>query len=89
MTQRNVMLTSDLLARARSVKNSDTRPTCPDCGGELIPVCYGLPGPALMEASMRGEVALGGCCITDRDPDVECPACKRRFFSDELEHERT
>jgi hypothetical protein len=75
---------SDLLARARRVKGRETRPTCPDCGAELIPVAYGMPSREMMEASMRGEVALGGCCITDCDPDVECPACERRFFSEEL-----
>jgi hypothetical protein len=75
---------SDLLARANRVKNIDTRSTCPDCGGALIPVCYGMPSRGMMEASMRGEIALGGCCITDRDPDVECPACERRFFSEDL-----
>jgi hypothetical protein len=26
----------------------------------------------------------GGGGVSGRDPDVECPACERRFFSDEL-----
>jgi len=69
------------------MKSRDTKPTCPECGGELIPVVYGYPSPSMMDAFHRGKIAVGCCCISDRDADLECQACERRFFSDELERE--
>jgi len=58
--------------------------TCPDCGGRLLPIEYGYPGPSMMDTYDRGEIALGGCVVTDRDPDLQCYGCQQRFFSDEL-----
>jgi len=55
--------------------------TCPLCGGKAVPIAYGLPGPSLMQAAERGEVALGGCVITHdengrlADPDRRCLSC--------------
>lgn len=39
-------------------------PTCPSCGRAAAPIVYGLPGPELVQAAERGEVIIGGCCIT-------------------------
>jgi len=39
--------------------------TCPDCGGDVLPVLYGMPGEAAMKASGRGELILGGCMLED------------------------
>ncbi len=38
-------------------------PRCPDCadGDRVLPIVYGSPAPALVEAFERGEVQLGGC----------------------------
>ena len=38
-------------------------PRCPNCGegDRVVPVVYGLPAAALVKASERGEVQLGGC----------------------------
>lgn len=47
--------------------------SCPDCSGQkgLRPIVYGLPDgppdPALY--------LLGGCCVTDDDPDFMCVDC--------------
>ena len=49
-------------------------PRCPRCGRPGVPIVYGLPGPELMEAAERGEVALGGCVIPDAPPSHECEA---------------
>ena len=46
--------------------------TCPTCGAGLVPIAYGMPGPAMFEAADRGEIRLGGCTITFNDPEFEC-----------------
>ena len=45
-------------------------------------IVYGYPGLDLMQAAQRGEVALGGCVISDHDPAHKCRKCGRRFYSD-------
>lgn len=35
--------------------------TCPVCGGPALPVLYGMPDVAAVEASERVELILGGC----------------------------
>jgi hypothetical protein len=53
---------------------------CPKCGGlDVVPILYGYPGPGMMEAAERGTIALGGCCVGDRDPRKHCTACGEEF----------
>ena len=52
------------------------------CGEKLIEIVYGMPGPELFEASERGEVILGGCCIGDEDPEYRCKKCKFDYSDD-------
>lgn len=59
---------------ARTGKTSDA-PRC--CDDEMTPIVYGMPGAELIEASMRGEVELGGCCIEDEAPMFVCRRCGR------------
>lgn len=47
---------------------------CPTCRGRLVPIVWGMPGPELLSASERGEVALGGCVI-NLDPPFALKAC--------------
>lgn len=55
---------------------------CPTCGStDRARIVYGLPGPELMEAAERGEVVLGGCCVSDDDPRYACRACGQRYGS--------
>ena len=42
---------------------------CPRCGARAIPILRGLPSLEAFEAADRGEIALGGCVVTDEDPD--------------------
>jgi len=44
-----------------------------------------MPGFELFEAAERGEVALGGCCISDDDPTHECPLGHRWTTADGVE----
>jgi hypothetical protein len=54
--------------------------TCPDCGStDVVPIVYGLPGRQLCDAAQRGEVVLGGCCVSGADPAWICRLCGRRF----------
>lgn len=56
------------------------RPSCPRCGSsDVIRIAYGYPAPELVEASERGEVELGGCCIEDGLPDWRCRSCGGGF----------
>lgn len=54
---------------------------CPKCGEKLLEIIYGMPGPELFEASERGEVILGGCCISENDPKYRCNKCKLDYSS--------
>jgi hypothetical protein len=46
---------------------------CPDCksNSSLKEVLYGLPDGPIDE----GKFVIGGCCISDRDPEVVCTSC--------------
>ena len=56
------------------------RRACPKCGSrDVVPILYGLPGPETMAEAERGEIVLGGCVITGRDPRKRCMACGENF----------
>jgi len=54
---------------------------CPRCGARAIPILHGMPTLEAFEAADRGEIALGGCVVTDEDPDFACTGfdCGLRF----------
>lgn len=43
----------------------------------MTPIVYGMPGPELVRSWERGEVELGGCCISDDLPLFRCSRCGR------------
>jgi hypothetical protein len=47
---------------------------CEACGGDVLPVLYGMPGPEMWEADERGEIILGGCMIEDTAVQCRCGA---------------
>ena len=51
---------------------------CPECGGEVLPVLYGMPTPEAFEAAERGEFRLGGCVVGPDDvlETCECGATR-------------
>ena len=54
--------------------------TCPKCGSsDVIPIVFGYPTVETGEAAERGELALGGCCVGDNDPDCACKACGHQW----------
>lgn len=61
-----------ILVRRKPVK-------CPHCGSKVLSIQYGYPGHEMMEAAERGEILLGGCCISPDSPDCACPVCGQSF----------
>ena len=55
-----------------SRKKAPAEPVCPDCGTRMVRIVYGYPMGDLMERSMRGEVALGGCVVSGFDATHVC-----------------
>lgn len=57
---------------------------CPICGGNIVPIVYGMPIGELEEKADRGEVVLGGCCIAVDEhgrslmPEWACTDCDFR-----------
>ena len=65
---------------SRPSRRSASRSVCPACGSDdRIPIVYGLPTDYAIERANRGEVALGGCLIEDRNPHWECRACGKQW----------
>jgi len=59
-------------------------PRCPVCGAAMVPIEYGMPGPEMQEASERGEIILGGCCIIEGAmPEWGCRACEEVRYREE------
>ena len=53
---------------------------CPSCKQKTgVDIAYGYPRPEVFDAAGRGEIVLGGCCITDDDPDRACTECGHRW----------
>jgi hypothetical protein len=46
--------------------------SCPTCGAAIIPIVYGI-APCRFEEEERGQIALGGCCITGAAPQFRVP----------------
>lgn len=62
-------------------------PKCPNCGGKLLKIVYGMPPLEIMEQAKRGEVFLGGCCVFgDNDPEYHCNTCRRSYIKDLTEY---
>lgn len=67
---------------------SNKRPaTCPNCGGiKIASILYGLPAltPKLEKEIDKGNVVLGGCCVSDCDPAWQCMACEAKIYKTEV-----
>ena len=61
-----------------------TQRICAACGATItpIPIIYGMPGGDLFAESEAGRVRLGGCVVTDDDPEWACPECQEPNFDD-------
>lgn len=56
------------------------RPSCPSCGSESVAAIeYGYPGLEMLEDEERGDIVLGGCCVTEDDPEWHCQDCDHEW----------
>jgi len=54
--------------------------SCPNCNSHYLQaICYGYPGDEMSASYIRGEIMLGGCCISGNDPQWHCTECQTRF----------
>jgi hypothetical protein len=56
------------------VKQWMTTAVCKGCNavGTIRPIQYGF---STAEMADNQDIVLGGCCVTDNDPDYACKAC--------------
>ncbi|HOC77508.1 MAG TPA: hypothetical protein PKO31_02315 [Methanofastidiosum sp.] len=58
----------------------EENPKCPKCGGEnTVPICYGLPLYETYQKEQKGELVLGGCCVSDDSPSWYYKECKNSW----------
>jgi len=54
------------------------RPRCPDCSSDNVArIVYGYPDLKMMDDEQEGRIKLGGCCVTEDDPEWHCWMCER------------
>ena len=53
---------------------------CPNCGGKLIDIIYGMVDYEVGEQAKKGKVFIGGCMITGNDPIYHCNTCRRSYY---------
>ena len=51
-----------------------------------MPIVFGYPTDEAFEQARRGEVALGGCMVSDDDPEFACAFCQEPYFGRESVH---
>jgi predicted Zn-ribbon and HTH transcriptional regulator len=57
---------------------------CPQCHSEdLVRIVYGMPSEEMVEESVAGRVALGGCLVWPDAPDYTCQNCGYEWRADE------
>ena len=54
---------------------------CPNCLDvkSIVMIEYGYPGEEMREKHDRGETRLGGCSISDDNPDWHCNKCDHEW----------
>jgi len=56
---------------------------CPECTGRPVAtIMYGLPDftDELEQKLQSGKTVLGGCCITNDDPQWKCTCCGLNIY---------
>ena len=55
---------------------------CPSCGGtDIAMILWGLPNmDSKLEKKVKDKkIVLGGCCVSNDDPELECNDCGWRY----------
>lgn len=72
-------------SKIRWRENKVPKKKCPACGStETVKILYGMPTYEAFQAAERGEIALGGCCVTEWDPSRHCKKCGQDFGGEDL-----
>ena len=59
---------------------------CPRCGSSNgVKIVYGYPSSKMWEEAERGEISLGGCCVSPNDPTRCCNDCDYNWGGNPLE----
>ena len=60
---------------------------CPECLDEksIITIEYGFPGQEMREKYERGEIKLGGCVISEDNPEYHCNKCENEWNGDKFD----
>jgi hypothetical protein len=63
---------------------------CPKCSSSkgVIKIVYGMPAPDIVDKAEDGKIMLGGCCVTDDDPDWHCKECHHEWSDSFSKKER-
>ena len=48
---------------------------CRALADEGVEIVFGYPSEEMIEQLERGEIVLGGCCVTEDDPEGHCKDC--------------
>lgn len=66
-------------ANLRDIIYSQRPKVCKKCGGKVLEIVYGYPSHETLMLAERREIALGGCCIVDNQPDMVCKDCHQKY----------
>jgi predicted RNA-binding Zn-ribbon protein involved in translation (DUF1610 family) len=59
-----------------NIRKKKTKNVCPKCGSSnVIPIIYGLPSYEAFLESKEGKIKLGGCIVSDDNPNWHCKDC--------------
>ncbi len=57
-----------------------TMKICPKCKSKnVVSIVYGYPAKELFKEAEKGKVHLGGCCISNNDPQWYCKHCEKEW----------
>ncbi len=54
---------------------------CPEClsRDSILKIQYGLPENEMIDQADKGKIVLGGCSISDENPDYQCRECEHEW----------
>lgn len=63
-------------ARLEEIKEGE----CPRCKSKnIIDIVYGFPNQKALKEAEKGKIHLGGCEVTENDPNRFCRDCLKEF----------
>ena len=46
----------------------------------VVKILYGMPTEESLQLAEEGKLVIGGCCITEKNPDWACTNCKVEYI---------